>query len=265
LLQMPRQSDRKLKQVLPIEQLLPTMVDCPPYLMTLTIASGFHTTRWTLFQAAAVHPHGALRGFPTRARHAVPDVLEPGLRFHSSEWLRRGSISGPDPGLFCADAGKKYLAYADKNMERFRSFLLTAVKRFFADEWDRAHALKRGEGQVAVSIDLSKGRTGGMCLRWWRKQLLKVCLNAAGPYPFLNKPWPGFVRNSMLQGMPNPFERLSLLLNRDSDDVGCEILAAQMGMSSGALRMSVHRMRRKYRCLLRRGDRPNGVLTRRDR
>jgi hypothetical protein len=48
---------------------------------------------------------------------------------------------------------KNYLVDADRNRGRFRSFLLTAVKHFLANEWDRAQALKRGVGQTAVSID----------------------------------------------------------------------------------------------------------------
>jgi predicted RNA-binding Zn ribbon-like protein len=47
------------------------------------------------------------------------------------------------------------------------------------------------------------------------------------------------------------FDRLSTFLNRDSDSTRYETLAKEMGISSGALRMSVYRMRRRYRSLLR--------------
>jgi RNA polymerase sigma-70 factor (ECF subfamily) len=52
-------------------------------------------------------------------------------------------------------------------------------------------------------------------------------------------------------GNADQFESLSMFQNRDSDEVGYEELAAQMGVSAGSLRMSVHRMRRKYQRILR--------------
>ena len=46
------------------------------------------------------------------------------------------------------------LADADRQRGRFRWFLLTSVKHFLSNERDRAQALKRGGGQLPVSIDL---------------------------------------------------------------------------------------------------------------
>ena len=50
---------------------------------------------------------------------------------------------------------KNYLRDADRRRGRFRSFLLTSVKHFLANERDKATALKRGGGQISVSIDTS--------------------------------------------------------------------------------------------------------------
>ena len=52
-------------------------------------------------------------------------------------------------------------------------------------------------------------------------------------------------------GKANEFGRLSMFLNRDSESAGYETLAEGMGVSAGSLRMSVHRLRRRYRSLLR--------------
>ena len=52
-------------------------------------------------------------------------------------------------------------------------------------------------------------------------------------------------------GKASEFDRLSMFLNRDSESVRYERLAEEMGVSAGALRMSVHRFRRRYRRLLR--------------
>jgi len=48
---------------------------------------------------------------------------------------------------------KHYVGDADQQRGRFRSFLLTSVKHFLANQRDRANTLKRGGGRLPVSID----------------------------------------------------------------------------------------------------------------
>src|SRR6059036_989566 len=48
---------------------------------------------------------------------------------------------------------KDYLQAAGRDKGRFRTFLIVALKRFLANEWDRARAQKRGGGQVLLSLD----------------------------------------------------------------------------------------------------------------
>ena len=48
---------------------------------------------------------------------------------------------------------KDYLKSAAREKGRFRTFLLVALKRFLANEWDRQHAQKRGGFAPIVSID----------------------------------------------------------------------------------------------------------------
>jgi len=57
-------------------------------------------------------------------------------------------------GFFAQLPEKRLLVDADQQRGKFRSFLLTAVKHFLANEWDREHAQKRGGSRVPVSIDL---------------------------------------------------------------------------------------------------------------
>jgi len=81
-------------------------------------------------------------------------VLAAGLRLHPEERLRHRRGTRPDAGLLCPAVGENYLAAADRQRGRFRSFFLTAVKHFLSNERDRAHALKGGGGQMPVLIDL---------------------------------------------------------------------------------------------------------------
>jgi RNA polymerase sigma-70 factor (ECF subfamily) len=112
--------------------------------------SKFQTTSWSLVVAAAANPTG-------ESAKALGDLC-------SNYWrpvytfVRR---SGYDPdqaqdltqGFFAVLLEKHYLRDADRSRGRFRSFLLTAVKHFLANEWDRANALKRGGGEHPISID----------------------------------------------------------------------------------------------------------------
>jgi len=143
--------DRKSRQVLPVGRLLPIVVHCVPNRMTGASSSGFQTTRWTLVQAAAINPTGDSR----RALSTLCQTYwQPVYAF-----IRRNGYD-PDPsqdltqGFFAMMLEKDFLIQADQKRGRFRSFLLTAVKHFLSNEWDRSHALKRGGVQVAVSFDL---------------------------------------------------------------------------------------------------------------
>src|SRR5688500_12073626 len=48
---------------------------------------------------------------------------------------------------------KNYVAQADRDRGRFRTYLLTALTHFLADEWDKAHRMKRGGGRDILSFD----------------------------------------------------------------------------------------------------------------
>src|SRR5512137_58778 len=56
-------------------------------------------------------------------------------------------------GFFARLVEKDYLKTAAREKGRFRTFLLVALKRFLANEWDRQHAQKRGGFTPIVSID----------------------------------------------------------------------------------------------------------------
>src|SRR5690349_14889222 len=55
--------------------------------------------------------------------------------------------------FFARLLSRDYLAAANPEKGKFRSFLLVMLKRFLANEWDKAHRLKRGGGQQISSLD----------------------------------------------------------------------------------------------------------------
>ena len=104
--------------------------------------SRFPTTRWTLVVAA---------GDPQRkeARSALADLCE-NYWYPLYAYLRRRGYA-PDAAqdltqeFFVRVLEGRYLDRADPEKGRFRSFILTSLKFFVADEGDRQRALKRGK------------------------------------------------------------------------------------------------------------------------
>jgi RNA polymerase sigma-70 factor (ECF subfamily) len=153
-------------------------------------------------------------------------------------------------GFFALLLEKKYLADADRRRGRFRSFLLAAITHFLANEWDHAQALKRGGGHVLVSIDLIEAEN------WY----VPEAVEAATPESLFERRWALSLLENVLArlraefaevGKSDQFERLSVFLDQDPESGRYQELTQAMGLSAGALRMLVHRMRRKYRRLLR--------------
>src|SRR6266404_2101345 len=55
--------------------------------------------------------------------------------------------------FFARFVEKKYFRLANRERGRFRTFLLTCLKNFLINEWDRARAAKRGGGAAHVPLD----------------------------------------------------------------------------------------------------------------
>jgi DNA-directed RNA polymerase specialized sigma24 family protein len=152
-------------------------------------------------------------------------------------------------GFFAVLIEKNYLLDTDRQRGRFRAFLLSAVKHFLANEWDRANALKRGGGQVPVSIDLveAEGWQGSAAVEYATPESL---FERRWAWSLLENVMAKLRSEFIVAGRADEFERLSMFLNKEPGSARYETVAEEMGISAGALRMSVHRMRRRYRRLL---------------
>ena len=111
----------------------------------------FDKTSWTLVRDAAVNP-------TADSRQALATLCEtywtPVYAFVRRNGYDREQAQDLTQGFFAQLLEKRLLVDADQQRGKFRSFLLTAVKHFLANEWDREHAQKRGGSWVPVSIDL---------------------------------------------------------------------------------------------------------------
>ena len=142
----------------------------------------------------------------------------------------------------------RYLDRADREKGRFRSFLLTSLKFFVSDEEDRRRAAKRGGGMV-VQLQFSSGEE-----RYRREPA-----DEETPESIFERQWALSVldraveklRDEFVQhGRAEHFERLKIFLLAQSDAPYAE-LAREMKTSEGALKVAIHRLRKRYRELFR--------------
>jgi RNA polymerase sigma-70 factor (ECF subfamily) len=212
---------------------------------TLPGRSEFPTTRWTLVVAA---------GHPGRkeAGAALASLCE-NYWYPLYAYLRRRGYS-PDQAqdltqeFFVRVLEGRYLDRADPEKGRFRSFILTSLKFFVADEADRDRAQKRGGGAL-VPLEFSSGEE-----RYQREPA-----HDETPERIFERRWALSVidrvvenlRQEFLQhGRPEHFERLKTFLLGQSD-APYAALASEMNTSEGALKVAIHRLRKRYRELFR--------------
>jgi RNA polymerase sigma-70 factor (ECF subfamily) len=132
---------------------------------------------------------------------------------------------------------------------RFRSFLLASMRNFMADEHSRASAQKRGGGRV-VSFDAMSAESRYAAEprdertperefdRRWAIRLLDEVLRR-------------LEAECAAEGQGAQFDALRFALTGDASAAPYADLAARLGSTEGALRVAVHRMRKRYRRLLR--------------
>ena len=212
---------------------------------TLSGRSEFPTTRWTLVVAA---------GDPdrTEARSALVSLCE-NYWYPLYAYLRRRGYPAEQAQdltqeFFIRVLEGRYLDRADPERGRFRSFLLSSLKFFVADEEDRNRAHKRGGGAL-VPLEFSSGEE-----RYQREPA-----HDETPERIFERRWALSVldrvverlRNEFVQhGRPEHFERLKVFLLGQSD-APYAALAREMNTSEGALKVAIHRLRKRYRELFR--------------
>lgn len=160
-----------------------------------------------------------------------------GLGVHEAEDLTQG--------FFAKLLEKGYLSHVDQSRGKFRSFLLTAVKHYLANEWQRKNAQKRGGGVTLISLDFqdAEGRyrlepSGGLTPeqifeRRWAMTVLETALGRT-------RQW--YVGRNRLER----FERLKACLDGTSPKTYRE-LGDELHMTEAAVRQEVARMRSRYR------------------
>ena len=207
----------------------------------------FATTHWSVVLSAA-----------DSDSHHARDAL---ARLCQSYWyplytyVRRRGYAAHDAqdltqAFFLRLLERRWVSDADRERGRFRTFLLTALQRFLADEWDRGRAQKRGGGVPHVPVQLDSAE-----IRYGHEPADQLT-----PEQSYEQRWALTLLDTVLQSLRAEYERAgkaglfaglnsSLVGGRESQPYA--ELAAQLAMNEGAVKVAVHRLRRRYRRLLR--------------
>lgn len=144
---------------------------------------------------------------------------------------------------------KNYIAAADEGLGKFRTFLLTAVKRFLANEHDRVNAKMRGGGRRVLSLDFDSGAEKFAREHATRDDLEKE-FNRVWAHQVLDIVLERIFNQFQEQGKQEEFEILRPALSPQEGALNYPELAKKLGVSASSLRVSVHRLRKRYRDLL---------------
>jgi RNA polymerase sigma-70 factor (ECF subfamily) len=204
----------------------------------------FATTRWSVVLAA---------GGATPAAETALSVLCRTYWYPLYAFVRRNGHAAHDAQdltqeFFARLIAKEWLGDVARERGKFRSFLLAAMQHFLANQWRDAQRLKRGGGVTFVPFDARDAedryshepadpRTAEQIYdRRWALDLLDRSL----------------VRLRMefeAAGKAAHFEALKFCLT--GDKVALAEVAARLGSSEGAIKVAVHRLRERYRELIR--------------
>lgn len=217
----------------------------------MTSASGprrFVTTHWSLVAAARRDEVGQ-----TRAREALEELCRlywfPLYAFVRSCGYSAADAQDLTQSFFARIIETGGFQSADRERGRFRSYLLGAMKHFLANEWHRAKTQKRGGRMRFIEWDAldPEGRYTEASQQWenpehrfdceWALQIVSASLKA--------------LRDEMVDaGKRDRFDLLKGSLTGEGE-LSREEVAARLGISEGAVKVAVHRLRQRYRELLR--------------
>jgi RNA polymerase sigma-70 factor (ECF subfamily) len=209
--------------------------------------TAFAATHWSVVLAASDDN-------TSQARRALACLCE-AYWYPLYAYARRCGHSPEDAqdltqAFFAQLIGHNWVAHADPHKGRFRSFLLMIMKRFLAKEWEKAKTLKRGGQASMVALELDSAET---------RYSLELA-DTSTPEQLFEKQWALTLLESVLKrlrgdyardGKGALFEALEPCLVGSRETQPYAELAAELGMTEGAVKVAVCRLRERYRSCLK--------------
>lgn len=208
----------------------------------------FHTTLWEVVRVAG--------GDGSPERDQALEILCRAYWYPLYAFLRRRGEGAEDAadlvqGFFASLLARHDLQGVDPGKGRFRSYLLKALSNFTINEKDRQNAQKRGGGRAPLSFDAASAES----------RFLLEPVDGHSPERLFERSWALTVLERALdrlaqeqrgEGRRRLFEELRGHLTGDPAEGGLLVVAEATGSSTGAIKVALHRLRVRYRELLRR-------------
>lgn len=208
----------------------------------------FAPTRWTLVLRA--------RGETPEARAALSELCDayyqPVFRFLRREGRDDESARELAQEFFARVLQHGELGAADPARGRFRSYLLGAVRHFLADQRKHAGRIKRGGGRTPESLEASEAGEGSP-IEW-------ADLGATVPDAWFDRQWALALMDRALNlvaaefassGKAAHFDQLKPWLIGEDPALSQADVARRLGLNEGAVKVAIHRLRKRFRDVLR--------------
>jgi RNA polymerase sigma factor (sigma-70 family) len=152
--------------------------------------------------------------------------------------------------FFARLLAKEWLGGVARERGRFRTFLITALRRFLANEWDRARAEKRGGGCAILSLDSEIAEA---------RYAMEPTVAAAADQVYERR-WALTLLDQAMSRLREEYERhgqarafaqLKEYLTAERHSIPYAEVAEALGTSTGAARVAVHRLRKRFREVFR--------------
>ena len=223
------------------------MPDKNPISSTPPGAERFATTHWSVVRAAA-------KTSSPKYKEALGTLCQT-YWFPLYAFLRRHGHNSNQAeeytqAFFTRLLEKRGLRLADSKRGKFRSFLLAALKNFLADERDRSRAKKRGGGHTILSLDFENAEN----------QYTLQPAQQLPPEKLFERSWALTVLGRTMARLQDEFcsakkrkvfDQLKVYLTVKKDSIPYRQVADKLKMTQGAVKVAVHRLRHRYRELLR--------------
>lgn len=207
----------------------------------------FATTHWTVVLAAG-------RQRSPQAARALEELCRT-YWFPLYAYVRRHGHTKEDAedltqAFFARLLEKNSFASLNSEKGKFRAFLLASLKHFLANEWDKLQAQKRGGGNTPLSLDWQTADT----------KFQVAATHEPSPDKAFDREWALALLAKVIErlqaecateGKAKLFDQLKTFLMAGQAESAQREVAAALGMEEGAVRVAIHRLRRRYRQLLR--------------
>lgn len=238
--------EKKLK-ITRIAFTISVMTSGPSTPTSITPGDVFATTHWTVVLAAG-------RRSTPQADSALEQLCQT-YWFPLYAYVRRRGHTKEDAedltqAFFARFLAKNYLDGLSAERGRFRAFLLASLKHFLANEWDRSQRQKRGGSTSHLSLDWQTADT----------QFQIAATAEPSPDKAFDREWAVALlakvierlkAECVVEGKTNLFEQLKIFLTAGKGELSHAAAAQRLGLDESAVRVAVHRLRKRYRQLLR--------------